>query len=193
MSEWELTEESFNLFLSWLDPDRDAAAKKYEDIQRRLIVLFDSRGCARSEELADETINRVIRRLPEMLDTYTGDPFAYLRVVARYIYLEQVKKQTLPLPEGASELPAPREETDEEPELLHDCLDSCLERLKPGDRALVLDYYRKDKQAKINFRKELAERLGLSANALRIKVHHIRAALHQCIDACVAVGRPEMK
>lgn len=36
MTDWELTEESFNLFLSWLSKDRDVAGKKHEDIRRRL-------------------------------------------------------------------------------------------------------------------------------------------------------------
>ena len=44
MKNWELTGEAFDLFLSWLDADRDQAAFKYEALRRRLIVFFDCRG-----------------------------------------------------------------------------------------------------------------------------------------------------
>ena len=43
MNDWDLTEESFDLFLSWLDPDRDLAGKRYESIRRRLIIMLDRR------------------------------------------------------------------------------------------------------------------------------------------------------
>lgn len=193
MAPWELTEESFNLFLSWLDLDREAAGRKYEALRRRLIVMFDSRGCVRSEELADETLNRFIRRLPAMIDSFSGDPVPYLLVIARNIRLEDLRSRTLPLPEAHSDWPAADSGAGGMVERLHACLEKCLEELEPNNRELVLDYYRREKQAKINFRKELAGRLGLTANALRIKVHHIRARLHACIEDCLEQEPPEME
>src|ERR1041384_4577140 len=92
MKDWELTETSFNFFLSWLSTDRDAAGKKYEDIRRRLIVMLQSRGCVRAEEAADESINRFIRRLPELSEQYEGDPVPYLCVIARRVHVELIKK-----------------------------------------------------------------------------------------------------
>jgi DNA-directed RNA polymerase specialized sigma24 family protein len=190
MTEWQLTEEAFNLFLSWLDNDQETAGKKYEGIRHRLIVMFDSRGCAQSEDLADETINRFIRRLPAIIDSIK-DPIPYLHVVASNLYLEYIQKQSLPLPENHSEKTLSAD--DDNTERVHECLDKCLSKLESKDRALVLDYYQKDKQAKIDFRKELARRWGLTANALRIKVHNIRTALHKCINDCLEPVAAEMK
>ncbi len=189
----ELTEVSFNLFLSWLDPDRDLAGKKYEDMRRRLLVVFDGRGCLRSEELVDETFKRFIRRLPAMVESFTGDPIPYLLVTAHHLHLEYIEKQFLPLPENISETLATDDDASMEAETLDGCLERCLERLEPTDRALMLDYYRREKQAKIDFRKELARHLGLSVNALRIKIHHLRITLRACMDECLERELPEMK
>ena len=191
MVNWQLTEDALNLFLSFLDHDRDAAGKKYENIRRRLLVLFESRGCSSSEELADQTINRFIRRLPAISDSI-NDPIPYLLVIASNLYLEHREKQTLPLPENLSEIPGPANDESETTERIHDCLERCLEKLEAVNRNLVLDYYRKDKQAKIDFRKDLARRWGLTANALRIKMHSLRASLHKCLEECLESAASEM-
>lgn len=193
MGDWEITEESFNLFLSWLDPDRAIAGKKLVDIRRRLSAMLDARGCPRSDELVDEALKRFIHRLPSMIDTFNGDPIPYLLVTARNVHLEYSRKEFLPLPENLPDPPAAEADDGMQAELFDACLEECLGKLYPDERALVLDYYRGEKKAKIDFRKELARRLGLSANALRIKVHHLRNTLHGCLDECLTLKVPEMK
>jgi len=192
MADWELTEESFNLFLSWLDPDRDSAGKKFLDIRRRLLAVSEARGYLRPDELVDETFKRFIRRLPEMLDSFIGDPLPYLIVTAHHVHLEYNRKQFLPLPENVPAGLVADDDATMQEEQCDACLEECLGKLDPQDRALALDYYRKEKQAKINFRKELARRLGLSANALRIKMHHLRITLRKCLDECLKLDMPEM-
>ena len=54
----------------------------------------------------------------------------------------------------------------------------------------MLDYYRWEKGKKIEAHKSLALRLGISANALRIKVHHLRNRLHACIEECLGLKPP---
>jgi dihydroneopterin aldolase len=63
---WELSQETFDALLAWLDSDRDQAAMKYEKIRRALIKIFTGRACVEPEDLADETINRVARKLKEI-------------------------------------------------------------------------------------------------------------------------------
>jgi DNA-directed RNA polymerase specialized sigma24 family protein len=63
-----------------------------------------------------------------------------------------------------------------------------MEQLPQGNRELVLEYYRDEKRAKINHRKELAERMGIAPNALRIRAHRIRLTLQQCVRACLEQG-----
>ena len=80
--EWDLTQENFDQLLAWLDPNREQAGRRYEDIRRKLVKIFVSRGCIIAEELADETINRVAMKVHEIVDTYTGDPALYFYGVA---------------------------------------------------------------------------------------------------------------
>ena len=180
---WELTEEAFDKFLVWLHPDREEAGKKYEEIRRHLIIILTSRGCDAPEELADETINRVIQRAQQMADTYRGEPAPYFITVANNLFLEhRAKLQTrseLP-PDLAQPDPDPNEDRD------YDCLDRCMEELRPVNRYLVLRYYREDKQAKIDHRKQLADEMGIGVNALRIRAHRIRLTLQECLDKCLA-------
>ena len=194
MKDWELTEESFDLFLSWLSEDREVAGQMYEDIRRRLIKILECRGCAQPEEIADEALNRFIRRLPELIHTYSGDPFPYILRIARNVQHEREKRQPLPLPENLDEVPAEPVDTDEIDERVHDCLDQCLSKLEPKSRTLLMDYYQNEKQDKIDFRKILAEQLGIAKNALRLRVHRLRNNVHACMNSCLGPDFPlEMK
>ena len=194
MKDWELTEESFDLFLSWLSEDREVAGRKYEDIRRRLITILECRACTQPEEIADEALNRFIRRLPELIHTYSGEPFPYILVIARNVQHEKNKKQPLPLPDNLDEVAAEPLETDEVAERVHDCLDKCLSKLAPKSRTLLMDYYQNEKQDKIDFRKILAQQLGIAANALRLRVHRLRTNVHACMSSCLGPDFPlEMK
>jgi RNA polymerase sigma factor (sigma-70 family) len=190
MKGWELTGEEFDRFLGWLGPDREQAARRYEAIHRRLIVFFDFRRCANPEDLADETINRIIRRIADLNHSAGNDPILLFYKVAHYVHLDylktRVKRDAGPPSEDAPDpLQSGRSEEVEEKESRQRCLDSCLQKLAPDKRDLIIQYYQQDRQAKINHRKSLAEQFGYTANALRIQLHRLRAELHDCIVACL--------
>jgi len=46
---------------------------------------------------------------------------------------------------------------------------------------LILRYYQGEQRAKIENRRALAERLGLTINALRIRASRIRSRLEACV------------
>lgn len=181
-------EQPFNFFLSSLSSDRDTAEKKLKDIRRRLVIMLDCRGCACSEDLAQEAMLRFAQRLPNMDPPFAGDAIAYLYTVAFNLYLETLNKNFLPLPDDITEIPQPDE--DAEKERLHKCLDACLDGMDLQSRELVLNYYRLEKQNKIDFRKSLAQGLEISVNALRIRLHKIRAGLEECIEQCLDINSP---
>lgn len=174
--QWELTPEAFDALLRWLDSDREKAGKKYEEIRRDLIRKFVCRGCAEAEDSTDETINRVAQKLPEIVDTYVGPREPYFYRVAHYVYLEYIKRL-----KGVVLPPQP----DPPDEAVFDCLDKCLDKLSKDDRELILMYYSQDGQAKIDLRRQLAERLGIEPNALRIRLHRLRRELRECIENCL--------
>ena len=174
-----VTQAAFDYLLAWLDADRERAGEKYERIRRRLIRIFTCRGRPDAEELADETINRVTLKATEVSKEYVGDPALYFYGVAQKVFLESVRK-----PHAAiATPPAPDKSDDDERE--YECLERCMEQVSPGNRELVLEYYREDKRAKIEHRKEMALKLGIALNALRIRAYRIRSVLQQCVRDCV--------
>ena len=188
---WELTGEALDGLLTWLDPDREQAGRKYEHIRKSLIKIFAWRGCADAEDLADETINRVARKVPEIASTYQGDPALYFYGVGRRLFLEYQKQQLRRAPqERDAESAASLVEAASAGELerRHECLELCLQKLSESNRELIREYYQRDLQTRGDSRSELARRLGVSATALRVRTHRLRAALLDCIRDCLAEG-----
>ncbi|HJS25322.1 MAG TPA: hypothetical protein VJ751_13270 [Pyrinomonadaceae bacterium] len=175
---WELNQESFESLLRWLNPDREQAGKRYEDIRGRLIKIFGTRGCAEPELLADETINRVAKRVQEISETYEGDPALYFYGVANKIHMEQLRKQ-----KPIETMPQVPDLDDYEAEYV--CLEGCMGHLPARSRDLVLQYYEHETQDKIAHHQRLAERLGIGLNALRIRAHRVRLVLRKCIINCL--------
>jgi DNA-directed RNA polymerase specialized sigma24 family protein len=60
-----------------------------------------------------------------------------------------------------------------------------MQKLTEENRKLVIEYYQDERQAKIDHRKALAERLGIAINALRIRAFRIRASLQECVTNCL--------
>jgi|SRR5215213_2651064 len=183
-------EDNFDALLTWLDPDREKAGRKYEEIRHSLIVIFEWRGGYDAEDLADETITRVLSKVPEIVNNYEGDPALYFYAVAKRLAYEVSRRQQARVEiEDPEKLRAPKvndERNDRETE--HECLDKCLAQLSPADRELILLYYQQD-QPKISYRRELTRRYRLEPNALRVRVHRIRAMLHACMNNCL--GNPK--
>jgi RNA polymerase sigma factor (sigma-70 family) len=180
-----ITQEAFDSLLGWLDKNRDAAGQKYEKIRRRLIRVFSGRGCFEAELLADETINRVTIALPRIIRTYTGEPILYFFGVANNVHHEWLRKQTKTV-EIQPEIAGPGEVDRSEAEF--QCLDNCLRELPDGQRDLIIEYYKKEKSAKILHRQKLAKSMGIAPNALQIRASRIRARLRECVGKCVETG-----
>lgn len=182
-----ITQDKFDALLAWLDPDRSKAAMKYEGIRQSLVRIFIWRKLGDAEGLADETIDRVTRRADELKETYVGDPARYFYSVARRLIFEEQRraKAHATLEDlGALAGPAPEEgggESDRE----YECLKRCMKQLSPENRELVISYYLKERHAKIDHRKELAARLGIEINALRVRMYRLRSALEDCIKDCL--------
>jgi DNA-directed RNA polymerase specialized sigma24 family protein len=183
-NESALTQDEFDALLAWLDPDRDQAAQKYEEIRRRLIKIFVCRGCPVAEDLADETINRVAGKVEGVAPSYVGNPVLYFYGVAKKVYhewfREWLRKQEATADASVAD-PVPDPDPPE-PDREYDCLMECMKLLAPKDQDLILDYYQEEKQAKIDHRKKLAEGLGIGLNTLRIKVYRLRARLQECVE-----------
>jgi DNA-directed RNA polymerase specialized sigma24 family protein len=176
--DWELSKEAFDALLDWLDSDRERAAVKYEQIRRSLIKIFTGRGCVEPEDLADETINRVTSKLKEIEKDFSGDRARYFFGVANKVHLEHLRKK---LPQA---MPASASDPDRI-ELEYSCLERCIERLTKKNRDLLLRYHGADGRMETEYRRELANELGIAPNALRIRVYRIRMGLKECVEKCI--------
>lgn len=189
-----LTELAFSRLLAWLDDGVESHGERYLEIRRRLVSYFERRNRRSADELADETLNRVGRTLEQAGVIATRPPARYCYVVARYVLLEDFRRERrhVPLDEPLfTRLPwtgigaaVEREERLALREERLDCLDRCLLELRPEQRELVVDYYRDSRREKIERRRALASRLGITLNALGIRVYRIRDALMACVEVC---------
>ncbi len=184
---WELTAEAFAKLLAGFDANPERAATEYESLRLALVKFFDWQGTFFSEELADETFNRVARKLDEGVEL--RDAASYCHGVARLVLLESRKRpenRRAEFDEATNIAALP-----EQLEMLSEnerrkCFDRCLAELPVENRRLVLSYYQHDKRQKIDGRQAMADQLGLPLNALRSRVQRIRDRLEQCVRRCLA-------
>jgi RNA polymerase sigma factor (sigma-70 family) len=181
--------ESFDEVLAWLNPDREVAATIYLQLREDLTKIFTWNRCLDPEGLTDAVFDRVSKKVHHLRKTYVGDPRLYFYGVARNLIKEEAKKIKTYAPlEGADPIPETNpipEESEDTTERESECLQSCLEQLSNEKRELILAYYAKDKQAKIDYRHELARRLGITVETLRVRVYRIRGTLEECVKRCL--------
>jgi len=183
----ELTSQAFIRLLERLGDDEEEAAKKYEDLRHTLIRSFEWRGAPFPEEHADETFNRLARKLDEGVEIRNVSEYAYS--VARLVWLEALKgdhKRNTPLDEIQHE-PVAIDTLSEkaEKEVRLNCLDDCLDALPPDSRDLIMEYYVDEKRGRIDRRRDLAQRLGLRRDALANRSQRLRDKLEQCVTRCL--------
>lgn len=190
--ERELTAEAFAKLLDRLDADRERAGEKYEDLRRTLMRFFEWRGAPFPEEHADETFNRVARRLDEgvLIKNIGG----YCYEVARLVFLETLKgRDSRRAPVEEVDLEAPAAGGDDEAaerEQRLTCLEECLRGLAAGSRELIVEYYQDQERGRIDRRQALAERLGLRRDALANRAQRARVRLERCLATCLKKKLP---
>ncbi|HMB28101.1 MAG TPA: sigma-70 family RNA polymerase sigma factor, partial [Blastocatellia bacterium] len=156
----------------------------YESLRLTLMKFFDWRGANFPEDLADETINRVIRKIDE--GEAIRDIPTYCHGVARLVLLEKLKGPESRRADYEGLPPAALVATDpKEKDEKQDCFELCLKELPAESLQLILQYYSEEKREKINRRMAIAERLGIPLNALRSRAQRIRNRLEECVNGCL--------
>jgi DNA-directed RNA polymerase specialized sigma24 family protein len=199
---WALNSTSFEQLLAEFDADRNSAGTAYEQLRLRLIHFFEWHGCAFSEELADETFDRAARRLSE--GEFVKSLPSYCFGVARRLLMEVLGQQCAQppfwMPKNSVQSQKEhwfhvsaqlRSGESQFREFQFACLEASLHQLPPADRELVLHYYDTDAYTRIDQRAALAERLGVSLNALRVRVHRVREELKRHFFQQLQHGRVE--
>ncbi len=187
------TKESFDKLLLCLNPDRERAGEEYELLRLKLMEYFRVRACSRAEELADEALNRLAKKIADGEEIRNIRNYCY--GMARLIWLEYLKN---PGPDQN-----PYDDNNPEPSFTPndfliekermDCYQHCLHQITEAGRELITEYTDHDNRAHYQTRKELAERLGITTTALRIRISRIRDKLEACFSECMEKGIQKMK
>jgi DNA-directed RNA polymerase specialized sigma24 family protein len=189
--EARLTPAAFSRLLEWLDDGTDSRGEAYLEMRRRLVAYFDRRNRPSADTLADETLDRVGKTLEKSGSIAVTPPARYCYVVARFVLLEDIRRARRNVPFDEARGPITNGSgtaADADEELTRErclaCLDRCLLKLRPEQRELIVEYYRDAKRQKIDRRRELAGRLGITMNALAIRVCRLRDSLEACVGTC---------
>jgi DNA-directed RNA polymerase specialized sigma24 family protein len=181
---WTLTQDAFDRLLIALGGDRDRGGEKYLEIRTNLTRFFEWRGCSFPEDHADETFNRIAKKIDEGEEIL--NPSGYAMGVARLLFLEIMKsrqREQSALNEIGTASEAYVADDDGGDRL--DCLRDCLQTLSPDNRELILQYYQGEKSEKIQNRKQLLDRLGIPVNTLRMRALRLRERLQGCVEQCL--------
>jgi len=186
---WQPGEAAFRRLLIWLDEGIDSQGERYLDIRERLVHYFARRDAPVPDDLADETLNRVARRLEENGSIDDVAPARYCYIVAKFVLLEALRRRNrqpgmaLTADHDAEAAPAAAgADVTEERERTFACLERCLEAHPRAERDLILGYYQSG-NARAQ-RRALAAQLGLNSNSLAIRACRLRSRLEKCVRAC---------
>ncbi|SRR6266849_6621833 len=193
-----LTASQFETLLQRLHPNRNCAGEKYEDLRWQLAKFFEWNCGCRAEDLVDETLDRVARRLQEL---EIPDVVSFAWGVAQNVRLEAMKTaaRMVPIPDRPNEEGFPVDSSNFEHHI-HERLEldqwrrrlqACIQRLSPEDRKLFLAYHHPESTS-IGMRQKLASHLGITMNTLRVRVNRLRYKVEQCTDRyAVTPARPK--
>jgi DNA-directed RNA polymerase specialized sigma24 family protein len=184
---WRLSQASFDGLLAALSEDRRIAAERYERIRARLIKFFAWERGPFPEDHADETINRVAKRVSEGEELLHPDSYFY--GVARMVLKETIAENRRraraveELHQQAQVVDPPGEP--EEKRTALDCLSRCLQHAGAEQRSFILRYYQGERRLRIENRRRMARELDVPLNALRNRALRLREKLENCVSKCL--------
>ncbi|MEM6533118.1 MAG: hypothetical protein AAF654_10860 [Myxococcota bacterium] len=174
---------SLQTLLAALGSTPQEQADAYETLRERLRIFFSSRAAVNADRLADEVLSRLAYKLTAGIEVQKS--LAALALgMARMVWLEN-RRQEIRDSRAAKAL-VPPAAFDYQREIQLEAMESCLDRLPVQDREDVLEYHRHRGRMKTDSRRGMAERIGVTANALRLRMMRLRRQLGSCVEATLA-------
>ena len=173
-------DQYFRSLLTFLCPDDpDEAGRRYLRLQQKLEGYLRTRGVADPAAAADETLDRAAKRIAEGTAVPNIDSFCL--GIARFIIMEGWRVNTRESNAFLQFLEQHEHVTTEQIDRFS-FMKTCFEQLPQYERNLLNSYCAAPRgQARAQHRRELAERLGLTVSALRIRVTRLRQGLEDCL------------
>lgn len=165
----EHTPKSATGFLPLLDSDPAKAERKYLMLRAKLIFYFLQRRCPDPEDLADEVVFRAHRRLSEGVEI-TSEFMSFCYGIASRVCMEQ-RTAAVEFDEKLHSPSSGNVAVGRDRLIL---IEQCLGKLDTSDYQFIKDYFGDD-------HRELAERLGKTPNALRLRAFRIVGTLRELV------------
>jgi DNA-directed RNA polymerase specialized sigma24 family protein len=176
-----LTAAGFGVLLQALGGQSEPAGVRYERLRTNLIFFFSRKLLSFPEDLADEVLDRLAKRLCDGVAMVSIEAFAL--GIARYVAQEHTGSKDRMVtadPSFWNNIPAHSTTSSDEEEMRQ--LEACLNRLPAGEAVLLRRYYLSSAGSQIKARAALASELGISATALRQRVFLARQSLRACMQ-----------
>jgi RNA polymerase sigma factor (sigma-70 family) len=153
----------------------------YRALRTKLVTYFDRRRCPSSEELADETLGRLIK-LAALREVANLDATAF--AIAKNVFYEWLRQ-------SSRFSPLDDEPVDDEPgadpppgsESSRSIVQTVVRELNPAERDFLEEYFIDGKRAK-----DLASELGTTAIAVRGRIFRLRRRLEESVGQLLARG-----
>jgi DNA-directed RNA polymerase specialized sigma24 family protein len=168
--------------LSVLDADPDRASEKYIDLFERLTKFFQWRGSNAPEDLAQETLRRGFGKVAAGAVIYAAKPDSYFFGIAYNVLRESRHTAATDRTVSLDDLPLLAGVDFREPET-RILLAQCLSRLTDEEGIALTRYYTEED------RSNLASELGVSDNALRVRVLRAKRKINRLIGRGTPAGR----
>ena len=176
-SRWELTQETFEVLLRSLHLEEEAAVERYRRLHGRLVLFFMRHRSYHPEDLADQVVNRLARKLSEGLSIENIEAFALgmARLVVREEQARSLRERNCYLELCRNESVAQR--TSNERENSYQSMENQLATLPVSQKSMLERYHEGEGIRRIRERQKLAEEMGLSIGTLRKRVFDLQAML----------------
>jgi DNA-directed RNA polymerase specialized sigma24 family protein len=176
----EVNTSPFTALLNFLCPDDpDEANRQYLRLHQKLTAFFRFKGMSDPENDAEDTLERAGKKILEGVPIPDIDRFCL--GIARNVVLERLRKQRQE--ESAfKQFIEKSKEDNTDVERITKLMKQCFEKLPKEDRDLLHSYCKIPPGiSRAEHRLRLADKLGLSIAALRIRVARLRRALERCV------------
>jgi DNA-directed RNA polymerase specialized sigma24 family protein len=172
--------EFLDVLLEALGETREDAGIAYREIHERLTRFFRLNNGSDPQALADEVMDRLAKRTANEPKEKIASPRAFALGIARHILQEDQRRQTRET-RVAREWDAFSGAAENDQEQLLKALEECMSRMSEDKRELLLAYYSWHEGRKIGHHRGMADRLGLTMNALRNRIMRVRNELDTCV------------
>jgi DNA-directed RNA polymerase specialized sigma24 family protein len=169
----DLDKPVFERLFLLLEPGAQSTDAGFRRCRHKLVKFFAWRQCADPDDLADETISRLLKNIGRGLQISSNNPYSYVYAIAGNVFREYTRSRGKLVSLGTLE--EVREPT--VPDAIDESYAYCLGQLEPAQRELLREYYLENNQPE-----DVAQKHKLSLNALRLQIHRIKLSLRRCKD-----------